>query len=291
MKLFAFGLGYSALHFIERFGVSFEAIGGTVRTAAKASDLASERLTPLVFSPEAEDPAIEEWIAKADAFLISIPPGISVDPVLHRYGRRIAGTRRQQTIIYLSTVGVYGDQQGKWVDEKQLATPSSDRSRARVQAEKSWAAIGKEKDKNVHVLRLAGLYGPGRNALLNLRAGTARRIVKPDQVFNRIHIEDVASAIAGALAYDGRNEVWNVSDDEPAPPQDVVTFAAGLMGIEPPPETGVDSADLSPLVKSFYAENKRASNWKLKHELRMELAYPTYREGLTALWEAGEGRE
>jgi len=291
MKLFAFGLGYSALHFIDRFGASFEAISGTVRTEEKARELASDQITPLLFSPEKEDPAILDALGTADAIIVSIPPGVSTDPVLSRFGRKIAGIDRPQTIIYLSTIGVYGDRQGQWVDESRPPVPTSDRARTRIQAEKSWAALGKSRNKNVHILRLAGIYGPGRNVLINLRAGTARRIIKPDQVFNRIHVDDIASAIAGALAHEGRNEVWNVTDDEPAPPQDVVLYAAQLLGMTPPPEIPIEEAvDLSPMTRSFYAENKRASNLKLKQELRMELAYPTYREGLTALWESGEGR-
>ena len=227
----------------------------------------------------------------ADVLLVSIPPGVSVDPVLARFGHRIAGLRRQQTIVYLSTIGVYGDRGGEWVDETRIPTPTSARSVTRLQAEKSWAAIGKEKDKKVHILRLAGIYGPGRNALINLKAGTARRLIKKDQVFNRIHVEDISQAIAAAVAHEGPGEVWNVSDDAPSPPQDVVSFAAMLMGIEPPPEQDVATAeDISPMTRSFYAENKRASNKKLKEELRIELAYPTYRVGLEALWQAGEGQ-
>jgi dTDP-4-dehydrorhamnose reductase len=290
MKLFAFGLGYSALAFIRRFGPPFEAIGGTVRSSARIAELSDLPIKPLLFGPEGTDTAIEDWILKADAMLISIPPGTSVDPVLARFGRKIASSGRKQTIIYLSTIGVYGDRGGEWVDETRAPTPLSERSRTRVQAERAWAAIGKDKEKNVHILRLAGIYGPGRNALVNLSKGTAKRIVKPEQVFNRIHVDDIAGAIAAALAYQGRNEVWNVSDDEPAPPQNVVTFAAELMGIEPPPEQTLEEADITPLARSFYAENKRAANAKLKHDFAMDLIYPTYREGLAALWDSGEGR-
>ncbi len=139
-------------------------------------------------------------------------------------------------------------------------------------------------------MRLAGIYGPERNALANLRAGKAKRLIKKDQVFNRIHVDDVAQTIASALMHDGKSQIWNVSDDEPAPPQDVVTYAAELMGIAPPPEQDVDAVDLTPLARSFYAENKRASNRKLKEGLGVSLTFPTYREGLKALWEAGEGR-
>jgi nucleoside-diphosphate-sugar epimerase len=273
MKLFAFGLGYCARHFIARSGSSFDAIAGTVRAPAKAEELASGNIETLVFGPEHEDAAIAERVASADV-------------ILHR----IASLRRPQTIVYFSTIGVYGDARGEWVDEKTIPAPSSERSLARLTVEKSWAAIGKENDKKVYIMRLAGIYGPGRNALLNLKAGTAKRVVKRGQVFNRIHVEDIARAIDAALAYKGPGGVVNVSDDAPAPPQDVITYAAMLMGIEPPPEQDVEAAGLSPLARSFYAENKRASNRKLKDELGVKLAFPTYRVGLEALWEAGEGR-
>ncbi len=291
MKLFAFGLGYCARHFLSRFGASFADVSGTVRSAAKARELAEENVECLIFGPEGEDPEVAQRVAAADAVLVSVPPGVSVDPVLARFGHRIADLRRPQTIIYLSTIGVYGDRGGEWVDESFAPAPSSTRSQARLQAEKSWAAIGKGKDKRVRILRLAGIYGPGRNALVNLKGGSARRIVKKDQVFNRIHVEDVSAAIAAALIYEGADALFNVSDDAPAPPQDVVTFAAMLMGIEPPPEQDVETAELTPLARSFYAENKRASNRRLKEELGVDLAFPTYRVGLEALWEAGEGRD
>ncbi|HUB65393.1 MAG TPA: NAD-dependent epimerase/dehydratase family protein [Methylocella sp.] len=290
MKLFAFGLGYCARHYIARSGKSFETIAGTVRGPAKAGGLASEKIETLIFSPEHEDPAIADRVASADVILVSVPPGVSADPVLARFGHRIASLRRKQTIIYLSTVGVYGDRHGEWVDESMTPAPASERSLTRLQAEKAWAAIGKEPDKKVFILRLAGIYGPVRNALVNLKAGTAKRVVKRGQVFNRVHVEDIARAIDAAVAHQGPGDVFNVSDDAPAPPQDVITYAAMLMGIEPPPEQDVETADLSPLARSFYAENKRASNRKLKDAFNMRLTYTTYRVGLEALWEAGEGR-
>ncbi len=290
MKLFAFGLGYSAVYFINRYGDLFDDVAGTVRSADKAEALAQTRVEPLVFNTDHEDPGIADHVKSADALLISIPPGTSADPVLARFGRIVSGVRHPLRIIYLSTIGVYGDRQGAWVDEDRLPVPSSPRSQARLQAEKAWAAIGKDAGKATHILRLSGIYGPERNALANLRAGKAKRIVKQDQVFNRIHVEDVALTIASALMHEGKSQIWNVSDDEPAPPQDVVTYAAELMGITPPPEQDVEEADLTPMARSFYAENKRASNRKLKEELGIQLTFPTYREGLQALWEAGEGR-
>ncbi len=291
MKLFAFGLGYSALYFLSRYGDLFEEVAGTVRSADRAEILANAQVRSLVFGPEYEDPAIADHLKHADALLVSIPPGTSADPVLARFGRTLAGLRQPMRIIYLSTIGVYGDRQGEWVDEERLPTPKSPRSQARLQAEKAWATIGKDGAKPVHILRLAGIYGPARNALANLKAGTAKRLVKKDQVFNRIHVDDIAQTIASALLHDGKGQIWNVSDDEPAPPQDVVTYAAELMGLEPPPEQDVDAADLTPMARSFYAENKRASNRKLKEGLGVSLTFPTYREGLKALWEAGEGRD
>jgi dTDP-4-dehydrorhamnose reductase len=291
MKLFVFGLGYCAQDFIARFGDLFDSIAGTTRSAEKAKALAGDRLETFVFGPDREDPKLAERMLAADVLLISIRPGVSVDPVLARFGHRIANLRSPQIIVYLSTVGVYGDQQGEWVDEGRAPAPSSPRSVTRLQAEKAWAAIGKAKDKTVHILRLAGIYGPGRNALISLKEGKARRLVKPDQVFNRIHVEDISRAIAAAIAHEGPGGIWNVADDAPSPPQDVVAYAAMLMGIEPPAEEPVETAEnLSPMKRSFFAENKRASNRKLKEELRVDLAYPTYRVGLDALWEAGEGR-
>jgi nucleoside-diphosphate-sugar epimerase len=289
VKLFAFGLGYCARHFIARSRQSFEAVAGTVREADKAAALAADNIDALVLGPGHEDAAIAEKAASADAILVSVPPGISADPVLARFGHAIAHSRQRQTIVYLSTVGVYGDWGGGWVDETTIPAPASERSLTRLQAERSWAAIGTGRDKTVYILRLAGIYGPGRNVLLNLKAGTARRIVRRGQVFNRIHVEDISRAIGAALA-SSRGGVFNVSDDAPAPPQDVVAFAAMLMGVEPPPEQEYEGAALTPLAKSFYAENRRISNRKLKEELGIRLTYPTYRVGLEALWEAGEGR-
>jgi dTDP-D-glucose 4,6-dehydratase len=291
MKLFAFGLGYSALHFINRYGELFDEVAGTVRSTDKVGELRHTSAHPLIFAPDYEDPAIAEHLKTANALIISIPPGTSADPVLARFGRQLSGLRHPLKIIYLSTIGVYGDRQGEWVDETRLPTPSNPRSVTRLQAEKAWAALGKDAGKATHILRLAGIYGPERNALANLKAGKAKRIVKPDQVFNRIHVDDVALSIASALMYEGKSQIWNVSDDEPAPPQDVVTYAASLMGITPPPEQDIDAADLTPMARSFYAENKRAANHKLKTDLGVTLTFPTYREGLQALWAAGEGRD
>ncbi|MGP0058728.1 MAG: SDR family oxidoreductase [Beijerinckiaceae bacterium] len=290
MKLFAFGLGYTAVDFIARHGLVFEQVAGTSRSAEKAAELRSERLATFVFGKDEEDPAIAAALRDSDVLLVSVPPGASADPVLAKFGRLIAAAKQPMKIFYLSTIGVYGDRGGEWVDEERLPQPKGERSKLRLQAEKAWLSLAKDATKTVHILRLSGIYGPGRNALAALKAGSARRIVKQGQVFNRIHVADISAVLDILRNYQGGSEIWNLSDDEPAPPQDVVTYAASLLGIEPPPEQSLEEAALSPLARGFYDENKRASNDKIKQKLGIRLAFPTYREGLNALWEAGEGR-
>ena len=289
MNLLVFGLGYSAQHFVHLYAHAFEHVAGTVRDLGQPRPLAGSTEI-LHFGPDGASPAIEERLGAADIILVSVAPGTSVDPVLARYGRRIAAIKRQQKILYLSTIGVYGDRGGEWVDETALPFSTNERSKVRIHAEKAWSTLARDATKSVHVLRLSGIYGPGRNALLNLAEGKARRLVKPGQVFNRIHVEDIARAVAALAAYDGPSDVWNVTDDEPAPPQDVVAYAADMMGVPPPPEQDFETAELTPMARSFYGENKRCSNRKIKEVLGLDLAYPTYREGIAALWADGEGR-
>ena len=289
MNLFVFGLGYSAQHFIHHYADAFEHIAGTVRDPDKPRPLAGEAKI-LHFNQDHISPEIDERLGVADVILVSVAPGTSVDPVLARFGRRIAGIKRRQKILYLSTIGVYGDRGGEWVDETAPPAPRSERSTVRVHAEKAWSTLSKDPSKTVHVLRLSGIYGPGRNALVNLAEGKARRLVKPGQVFNRIHVEDIARACAALVVYEGPSGIWNVTDDEPAPPQDVIAYAAEMMGVNPPPEQDFATADLTPMARSFYGENKRCSNARVKDELGLDFAYPTYREGIAALWADGEGR-
>ena len=289
MNLFVFGLGYSAQHFVHLSAHAFEQVAGTVRDGAAPRPLAGDAEI-LHFATDGGSPEIEERLGQADVILVSIAPGTSVDPVLARYGRRLASIKRRQKILYLSTIGVYGDRGGEWVDETALPHSENERSKVRIHAEKAWLALAKDSAKTVHVLRLSGIYGPGRNPLVNLAEGKARRIVKPGQVFNRIHVEDIARACAALVAHEGPSDIWNVTDDEPAAPQDVVAYAAEMMGVAPPPEQDFATADMTPMARSFYSESKRCANRKIKDELGFEFAFPTYREGIAALWADGEGR-
>ncbi len=290
MNLFVFGYGYSSRVFVHAERGRFADVHATVRSQAKAHAIAGDRVVGRVFDGEIADEAIVEDLAAADALLVSVPPDAGGDPVLRRFSQAIAASPRLAWIGYLSTVGVYGDHAGGWVDETTPPAPVSERSVRRLEAEDAWLALGRASGKAVHVFRLAGIYGPGQNALVNLRDGTARRIVKPGQVFNRIHVGDIAGALAASLLRPAGGTVYNVTDDEPAPPQDVVAYAAGLMGVPVPPDLPFDTATLSPMARSFYGENKRVSNRRLKADLGYGLRYPTYREALDALWVAGEGR-
>jgi nucleoside-diphosphate-sugar epimerase len=293
VRLFAFGLGYCARHVIAR-GNGFEA-SGTVRSAAGATALRAEGVEAFAFDGDGGGEGLREEglaasLARAEILLISAPPGPAGDPALGAFAREIATARELRRIVYLSTVGVYGDWGGAWVDETSPTRTTSPRGRWRVAAETQWREIGAARGIPVDVLRLAGIYGPERNALVKLRQGDARRIVKPGQVFNRIHVFDIAQAVLHLLAAEKPGETWNVADEEPAPPQDVIAFAAELLGIDPPPEEPFEGAPMSPMARGFYEDNRRVRIDKLKRELGYVPLYPTYRDGLRALAAAGDGR-
>ncbi len=280
MNLFAFGLGYSALRWIGEG--RFERVRGTVTSPGKAGAFRDRGIEAFVLDDAALDPGIPAALADSDAILVSVPPEAAGDPVLPRLSEAVAASRASW-IGYLSTIGVYGDRGGAWIDESAAPAPGSERSRRRLAAEEAWLALGARSGKAVQVFRLAGIYGPGRSAIDQLRAGTARRIVKPGQVFNRIHVADIARVLGASLERPRAGAAYNVTDDEPAPPQDVVAHAAALIGVPVPPEIPFDAGALSPMAASFYAENKRVRNALIKTELGVALAYPSYREGLAAI--------
>jgi nucleoside-diphosphate-sugar epimerase len=289
-KLICFGFGYCAEHFVGRFGDGFEGIIGTVRGAERAAALnarPAERLKALVFDGSIATPELRDAMATADRVLVSAPPNEHGDPILVAVGDALAQAPQLKSIAYLSTIGVYGDNGGEWVDEETPPKPDSTRSRQRLDAEHAWQKLGAQCGTAVAILRLAGIYGPGQNALVQIASGKARRIVKPGQVFNRIHVADIAQAIDAAFtrAADG---VFNIVDDEPTPPSDPIVLAAQLLGVAPPLEIRFEDAEksMSPMVLSFWQDCRRVRNDKLKRELGVTLSYPTYREGLRALFEA-----
>lgn len=285
--LICFGLGYSAEHFIGMFGDGFDRIIGTVRGAERAAVLSAHlagRLKALVFDGALATPEVKSAIGEADQALVSVPPNEKGDPVLAAFGDSLRHARRLRSVVYLSTVGVYGDHSGAWVGETTPPRPGAGRSQQRLAAEKAWQQLGAHKGIAVAILRLAGIYGPGQNALIQIAHGNARRIVKPGQVFNRIHVDDIAQAIDAALAQNAAG-IFNVTDDEPTPPGDPLAFAAQLLGREPPPEVTFEEAasSMPPMALSFWQDCRRVRNDRLKRELGVTLLYPTYREGLRAL--------
>jgi nucleoside-diphosphate-sugar epimerase len=283
MNLFIFGLGFTGRRFAERARDRFETVRATVTEAASAGRIAAETGFALrAFGPDADDPRIAGDLADTDVLLVSAPPGEHGDPVLARYAGAIR-TSRIGWIGYLSTIGVYGDQGGAWIDEATPAAPRSARSRIRLEAEAAWLRLGAETGKAVQVFRLSGIYGPGRNPIVKLREGRSQRIVKAGQVFNRVHVDDIATTLLASIDRPRGGAVYNVTDDEPTAPQTVTEHAAALAGLPLPPEIDFETADLSPMARSFYGENKRVRNRLIREELGVALAYPTYREGLAAL--------
>lgn len=283
MRLVVLGCGYAGTAFAEHMRGRVAETVATARSHEKVARLVAEGLVGRIFPDPDGEGALERDIREASALLVSIPPGEGGDPVLARFSDGVAAARNLGWIGYLSTVGVYGDHGGAEVDERTPPHPVSARSRQRLAAERAWLDLGERSRKPVHLFRLAGIYGPGRSPLQKVLDGTAKRIVKPGQVFNRIHVEDIAAVLDASLDRPRAGAIYNVSDDEPAPPQDIVAYAAALAGLPPPPEVPFDEADLTPMARSFYGENKRVVSRLVREELGVSLRYPTYREGLAAL--------
>lgn len=292
--LLIFGLGYSARAVLRAAAGRHGRITATVRSGRRAAELSAmpvEGLTVAViaFDGSTVPTALSDAIATADHVLVCAPPDETGDPVLKSCASHLAA-HPPKALVYLSTVGVYGDHGGAWVDETTAPTPASPRSAQRLAAERGWQAFGAAHRVPVAILRLSGIYGPGQNALVSVARGTARRIIKPGQVFNRIHVDDIARVVLACLdrCYDG---ILNVTDDEPAPAQDVVTLAAELLGLPVPPDIPFEQSGLSEMGRSFYGECKRVSNAKLKGELSLNLLHPNFTVALRALAAGGEGRQ
>jgi hypothetical protein len=287
VRIFFFGLGYCARRLIQR--EPWIAASGTARTAEAVAALRRGGVEAYQFDGAEADPGLMQALSKAEAIVVSIPPRDRAGATLDRFGVAIAAAPALRRIVTYSTIGVYGDHSGAWVDETSATLTRTARGLARLKDEARWTAAAQARGAEADLLRLAGIYGPGRNALVNLRRGEARRIIKPGQVFNRAHVDDIAQISSLVLTRGLKGQVWNVADDEPAPPQDVIAYAAGLLGLEPPVEEPFDEARLSPMAQEFYADNKRVSIAKAKALLGFAPAYPTYREGLKALAEEGSG--
>jgi nucleoside-diphosphate-sugar epimerase len=281
--LLCLGLGYCARTYVAEFGSRFERIVGTSRAPKPARDV-----TMLAFDAAAPSDAVRTAVAAATHLLISAGPTEAGDPIFTALKDDIAAAPDLRSIVYLSSLGVYGDHAGAWVDETATTIPAHARGGARPMAEQAWQALGSERGVPVAVLRLAGIYGPGQNAFTRLLAGRAHRVAKPGHVFNRIHVADIAQAIDAAFSQraDG---IFNVTDDEPAAYSDQVLMAARLLDVDPPKELSMDEARqiLSPMALSFYAGCVRVRNDRLKTTLGVRLRYPTYREGLRALFDGG----
>ncbi|CAM5193695.1 NAD(P)-dependent oxidoreductase [Bosea thiooxidans] len=288
MNILILGLGYSAGFFARAALARGWEVTGTVRSAEKAAELSREGIRTLVFGGFAVSSALAKAVAEADAVLVSVQPSEDGDPALGPLRAALTTAPKLRWIGYLSTIGVYGDQGGAWIDEATPPAPTNARTRQRVAIEEAWLALGRDSGKPVQIFRLSGIYGPGRNAIGKLREGKATRLIKPGQVFNRIHVDDIAGVLMASLAKPRNGAVYNVTDDEPGPPQDVITFAAELTGLKPPPEIPFEQAELSPMAASFYGESKRVSNMLVKQELGYAFRYPTYREALRALAATGE---
>jgi nucleoside-diphosphate-sugar epimerase len=292
--LLCFGFGYCAEHYFLSFGRNFTRVVGTIRSTDRAKALNQkygDRLKAIVFNGQTVTDELRRAVNESDALLVSAPPNEHGDPVLSALTSGLTNAVSLKSIVYLSTVGVYGDSGGAWVDESTEAKPGSVRARARLAAEQAWQQLGKRSAAAVAILRLAGIYGPEQNALLKVASGEARRIVKPGQVFNHIHVADIAQAIDAAFMRRASG-IFNVADDEPSPPGDPILFAAQLLGLAPPQEIPFDEAapTMSPMALSFWQECRRVKNAKLKSKLGVRLLYPTYREGLSALFvSAGSG--
>ena len=278
--LLSFGHGYSAMALSRLLVPQGWTIFGTTRNEDKFSALTTSGVTPLLWP----DGGLDVALAKATHILISAGPDEAGDPVLAKYSGQIAARAPNlEWVGYLSTTGVYGDHQGGWVDEVTALTPSTRRGQWRAAAEQQWQSIP---DLPLHIFRLAGIYGPGRGPFAKVRNGTARRIIKENQIFSRIHVEDIAQILGASIARPNTGAIYNLCDDDPTPPEDVIAYAAELLGLPVPLAVDFEVADMTPMARSFYAESKRVRNSRIKDELGVRLLYPDYKTGLQALLKA-----
>ncbi|MGH6893499.1 MAG: SDR family oxidoreductase [Dongiaceae bacterium] len=281
--LFCFGLGYGATVLARRLVAKGWRVRGTCRSRDRQVELSRFGMEAHLFDRDRPIGNLAELLSAATHLLSSVPPDEAGDPVLDLHRAEIDAAMHLSWTGYLSTTGVYGDRAGGWVDEMSELKPTGERGRRRLAAERGWLALRQP----AHLFRLAGIYGPGSSALDTVREGRAKRIVKPGQIFSRIHVADIAQVLEASMARPHPGAAYNLCDDDPAAPSDVIAFAAALLNLPPPPEIPFEQADLSPMARSFYDDNKRVSNSRIKRELGVALRYPSYRVGLPAILAAG----
>lgn len=281
--LFCFGLGYSVQNFAASLAAEEWRVSGTVRSAEARDKLAGRGWDVHLYDGAQPLQDAPQLLSDATHLIDSAPPGPDGDPVLRHHQHDIAQLSTLEWVGYLSTTGVYGDRGGDWVDEDSDLTPTGPRGQRRVDAEDAWLKLWRDHGLPVHLFRLAGIYGPGRSAIDTVQQGRARRIVKPGQVFSRIHVDDIAATLAASFARPNPGQAYNLCDDEAAPPQDVITYACELLGVDAPEEIPFDAAELSEMARSFYRDSKRVTNARIKEELGVRLAWPNYRDGLRGL--------
>lgn len=279
-NLFCFGFGYTCTYLAAKLFRYGWTIGGTTTTPEKVDYLQSNGINAVLFDPSQPIADPLNLLHDATHILLSVPPDGNGDPVCEAHGMDLSALGNVEWVGYLSTTGVYGNREGDWVDETSQTTSTSRRGMYRIRAEKQWMELYQQYGLPVHIFRLSGIYGPGRSAIDSVRAGTARRIDKPGHVFNRIHIYDLVQTLVASINKPKPGSIYNVTDDQPAPSSEVIEYACQLLGMELPPVTSFDDADMAPMVRSFYADNKRVKNDKIKKELGLTLAYPDYKSGL-----------
>jgi nucleoside-diphosphate-sugar epimerase len=279
--LFCFGLGYSASALARLLAAEDWVVSGTCRSAEGCADISRFGHHLELFGRD--HPVPPEALRVATHLLVSVPPDDAGDPVLDMHADDIAALPGLAWLGYLSTTGVYGDRGGGWVEENSALLPTGERGRRRVMAERGWLDLWRRRGVPVHIFRLAAIYGPGRSPFAALRAGNAKRIDKPGQVFSRIHVEDLAHVLRASMDRPRPGAIYNVCDNDPAPPQAVTAYAAKLLGIAAPPLVAIEEAGLSAMARGFYDDNKRVGNALIKSELGVALRYPDYRAGLAAI--------
>ncbi len=287
-KIFFFGFGYTAGFLAGRLAAHGWKSAGTTTSSEKRDFLRKNDIDAWIFDRNHPLPDPGRSLKDVTHIVISVPPDVDGDPVFDIHGQDLAALENLEWVGYLSTTAVYGDQDGKWIDETAETHPMTRRGTQRLKAERQWQSLYLQEGLPLHTFRLSGIYGPGRSALDAVRSGTARRIEKPGHAFNRIHVEDIAQVLIASMNKPNPGAIYNLADDQPSPSHEVIQFTCNMIGIASPPLLPYDQAGVAPIVQSFYKENKRIRNDKIKSELGVDLIHPDYRSGLQACMEVEE---